>query len=280
MKTLLGGRSLKTIAGAVFDPRHYRAAKNMLLKYPRPFDGMVRYLFATGDYPTSITIKTPTGNITATIYSHDDMLTVNEIFCREDYRCPSHCKTIVDFGSNIGISALYFLSRCPDAFVYLFEPLPQNAERLRKNLRGFENRYEFFQTAVALTTGEVEFGYDETGRYGGIGIAHKKKIRVPCRSANEILNELIIRRGDIDVLKIDIESLEKEILLSLPDCVLRRIKNIFLETKPMFTANPLAPTHGLYRYGNVARFHIIRSEPFPDRLGAPVDMLGGVGSEK
>ena len=45
----------------------------------------------------------------------------------------------VDFGSNIGISALYFLTRNPSVQVYLFEPVPSNIERLRENLKGYEN---------------------------------------------------------------------------------------------------------------------------------------------
>jgi len=54
------------------------------------------------------------------------MLTVNEIFCREDYYCNGSVNVVVDLGSNIGLSALYFLSRNDKAKVYLFEPDPKN----------------------------------------------------------------------------------------------------------------------------------------------------------
>lgn len=254
MSKLLANRSLRTATEAILQLRHYRAAKNAIFRYERPVDAMRRYLFGDGSYPASIRIKTPLGWIEPVLYSHHDMLTVNEIFCREDYRCPADSKTIVDFGSNIGISALYFLTRNKTAFAYLFEPLPRNAERLRKNLRGFEGRYEFSPIAVALTNGEAEFGYEETGRYGGIGVAQGNSIRVPCRAANEILKEVADRHGEVDVLKIDIESLEKEILLNIPGHLLERIKNILMEIEPMFKGNPLPLTHTYSLYGNVARF--------------------------
>jgi hypothetical protein len=170
MSKLLGSRNPITVAKAIFEWRHYRAAKNMLLRYRHPLDATARYLFASGDYPCTVQIKTPLGIIEPTIYSFDDMLTLNEVFCREDYRCSRGASIIVDFGSNIGISALYFLTRSPETFAYLFEPLPQNSERLHQNLRGFEDRYEFSQVAIALTDGEAEFGYESSGRYGGIGL--------------------------------------------------------------------------------------------------------------
>ncbi len=45
---------------------------------------------------------------------------------------PRDISVVVDFGSNIGISALYFLTRNQDIKVYLFEPVPQNILRLKK----------------------------------------------------------------------------------------------------------------------------------------------------
>ncbi|MGI0134980.1 MAG: FkbM family methyltransferase [Candidatus Micrarchaeaceae archaeon] len=240
---------------AIFQLRHYRAGKNMLVSYERPLKAAARYLFGSGNYPVRLRIKTPLGTIEPTLYSRHDMLTVNEIFCRGDYRCGPDVRTIVDFGSNIGLSALYFLTRSPDTFIYLFEPLPQNSERLLRNLHDFEGRYKFSPVAVAVADGDADFGCEETGRYGGIGLAREKTIRVCCRSAKEIVSNVLADRGTIDVLKIDIESFEREVLLNIPTDLLRQIRNIFVEIEPMFTANPLPFTHIFQRYGGVARFH-------------------------
>ncbi len=255
MRKAFAHRSLGTAVRAVFEARHYRAAKNMLLTPDHPFTILKRYLFGSGGYPASVRLRTPLGVIQPVLYCYDDILTLNEVFCRGDYRCPSTATTIVDFGSNIGMSALYFLTRNQAAFAYLFEPLPQNEERLRSNLRGFEERYELSPVAIALENGEAEFGYEKTGRYGGIGLAREQTLRVRCRAANEALREVLRRHGAIDVLKIDIESLEREVLLNIPAEMLLKVEDIFVETDPMFETNPLPSTHVFRRYGRVARFH-------------------------
>ena len=124
--------------------------------------------------------------------------------------------TIVDFGSNIGISAAFFLSAAEKSFCYLFEPLPTNILRLRQNLAGFDPRYKLENVAVALNDGQENFGYEETGRYGGIGVRTGSYIRVPCLNAIRVLAEIINKHGSIDILKIDIEALESEILDAIP----------------------------------------------------------------
>jgi FkbM family methyltransferase len=226
--------------------------KNSFLKYERPFGGLFRYLFAAGHYPVTVSIRTPLGVVRPVIYSHHDMLTVSEIFCREDYRCGEHIKTVVDFGSNIGISALYFLTRNRESFAYLFEPLPCNGERLLKNLHHFEDRYEFYPIAVALSDGEAEFGFEQTGRYGGLGLKREKSMPVPCRGVDSVLRGVLEKRGEIDVLKIDIESLEEEILAAIPQDLLRQIRQIFVEYD--YARNPLPLTHNYVQDADIARF--------------------------
>ena len=232
--------------------RHYRALKNSVLRYEHPLDGLFRYLLAAGRYPAAIPIRTPLGVVRPVIYSHHDMLTVSEIFCREDYCCGDRIETVVDFGSNIGLSALYFLTRNRRCFAYLFEPLPRNGERLLKNLHDFEGRYEFQPVAVALSDDEAEFGFEETGRYGGVGLKRDRVMRVPCREVSSVLRGILEERGEIDVLKIDIESLEEEILAAIPQDLRRRIKQIFVEYN--YARNPLALTHNYVQDGGIARF--------------------------
>ena len=248
-------RTLGQLAGAIVRPRHYRALAGMLLAYDHPFEGLSRYLLGWGTYPVSFGIRTPLGRIRPTLYSFHDMLTLNEIFCRGDYRCGPDIHTVVDFGSNIGLSALYFLTRTPDARCYLFEPLPMNIERLRRNLAGFEERFCLQETAVGLQDGEVSFGCEPTGVYGGIGMEKdqliKDVIRVPCRSANDVLREVLRERGSIDLLKIDIQCLENEVLRAIPEDLLRGIRRVFIEQR--YVTNPL-PLYSFYQYGSVARF--------------------------
>ena len=93
------------------------------------------------------------------------------LFCRWDYRIDPSDRVVVDFGSNIGISALYFhfLTHAPESFVYCFEPLPLNCERLKRTLKNYADRYYLSATAVAPYEGKANFSYEATGRYGSIG---------------------------------------------------------------------------------------------------------------
>ena len=87
-------------------------------------------------------VHTPLDKIGLNVYSYYDMLTINEMFCRLDYRSDDTNRVVVDFGSNIGNSAACFLMRSADPHVYLFEPARGfNIERLRRNLKPFEGRY-------------------------------------------------------------------------------------------------------------------------------------------
>jgi FkbM family methyltransferase len=223
----------------------------MMRTYGRPGATFLRYLFGGGEYPVRITLSTPIGARAVTLYHEHDLLTLNEIFCRRDYDSPGDAEVVADFGSNIGISALYFLTRNPSAHAYLFEPVPMNIERLRTNLAGFEGRYTLFPLAVGTTEGTVPFGCEPTGRYGGIGLQRETQITVQCRPANAVIDEILARHGRIDVLKVDIESLEREITFGLGERA-RRIRTIFVENR--FDANPLEATHSYRQYGSVAQF--------------------------
>jgi FkbM family methyltransferase len=249
---LLAGRPIDSILKAPFERRHWTAAANMFHRYPHSIAVLKRYLLARGPYPTVLSVNTPQGLVPFEIYSHHDLLTINEIFCRLDYRAAPSDHVIVDFGSNIGISAAYFLTTAPQAHAYLFEPLPTNFERLRKNLQPFASRYTLAETAVGTSDGEVEFGWEPTGRYGGVGQPTGNYITVPCIDSNKILEDVIQKHGAIDVLKVDIETLEEAVTIRIPDHLRPKIKRIYVEFP--FTSNPLAQTHTFTQYGTVAQF--------------------------
>ena len=172
---MLGNRGMKQILRAVFGKQHYIALINMAKNYQDFLENTARYLTGIGSYPYDIKIGTPTGIIEPRLYTHHDILTVNEIFCRLDYLADESIKTVVDVGSNIGISALYFLSRNNESKCYLYEPDKRNTEKLKKNLFGFSKRYSLCEKAISHESGQLEMGIEATGRYGGIGIKKSMK---------------------------------------------------------------------------------------------------------
>ena len=103
---MIGNRSTTQLLAAPFQRTHYVALFNMRRRYPRFSDNLVRYLTGKGKYPYDIQVRTPVGLVSMRLYSHHDLLTVNEVFCREDYFADESLRHVVDLGSNIGISAL------------------------------------------------------------------------------------------------------------------------------------------------------------------------------
>jgi FkbM family methyltransferase len=239
----IGGRAPRRVLAAPFQRDHYRAAAQMLRCYPDRLEAMRRYLGGGGDYPYRCRIRTPLGVVTATLHSSDDMLTVNEVFCRQDYRAETNLRVAVDLGANIGISALYFLTRSAHSQVYSWEPDPKNIARLRHNLQGFEDRYRLAEAAVALRTGTATFGVEPIGRYGTLeldmptGHPPTDLIEVETTAIGEILEQVIAHHGQIDILKIDVEGTEEQLVASISDEHLARIETIVYET------NESAPFH-------------------------------------
>lgn len=248
----IAGRDVRTVAKSALQRRHYIAAGNMFRIYKRPGQMFVRYLTGKGTYPCTVAVRTPLSWLNLRLFTPHDLLTLNEIFCRNDYYADAGDKVIVDFGSNIGISAAYFLSRNPEAFAYLFEPLPSNITKLRTNLAEFEGRFALEEVAVGPEDGEVQFGWEETGRYGGVNAQFGNSLTVTCRNSKKVLQEVVDKHGHIDILKVDIETLEEAVVNDIPVELARKINKIYVEF--VFATNPLAQTHTLSQYGDIAQF--------------------------
>jgi FkbM family methyltransferase len=247
-------RSLSAAVRAIMKPDNYIGFARVLARCSSPFDFLKRYMGSRGSYPTSFQVRTPTGNVPLTAYTPDDVLTINEIFFRGDYGTEVNDRVVVDFGSNIGVSATYFLSSNRGAFVYCYEPVPQNVGRLRQQLEAFPDRYQIEEVAVAPQDGPVTFMWEPTGRYGGIGMANGEPMTVTGMDSNSILERVIAERGQIDLLKIDIESLEFETVSRIPEYMARKIKRVIAEFR--FTENPLSATHKMSFKAPITTFRL------------------------
>jgi FkbM family methyltransferase len=219
------------VAKEILSGRNYLALWRMWRVYPSFRENVRRYFLGRGDYPYACQARTPVGIVAPTLFSRHDMWTMNEVFCRQDYGADPTATVVVDVGSNIGISALFFLTRNESSRCWLFEPVPTNVERLRGNLAGYEGRYTVRQVAVAATPGQAEFGVEESGRYGGIGVATGRSIAVDCVGVNDVLEEVLDSHSAVDVLKIDTEGTELEIVGAIRPELLRRVRTLYLEVE-------------------------------------------------
>jgi FkbM family methyltransferase len=216
--------------------------------YEFPWSAASRYFFGRGEYPCSVSVRTPAGLQLVTLFNSHDAITLHEIFCREDYRCPSTPQVVVDLGSNIGISALYFLTRSPAVYCELYEPDPQNIPKLLCNLRPYDGRFTLHEIAVADRAGDFSFTREPTGRYGRLednrrsesshdlltvdGIQSRTgedSIDVRVEHINTVLSNALSRHRTVDLLKIDTEGAELDTLLAIDQALLKRIRYIVIE---------------------------------------------------
>ena len=150
-----------------------------------------------------------------------------EIFDKEIYKFKSDTNSpfIIDCGSNIGLSVIYFKKLFPQAKILTFEPDPEIFKVLEENLHSSDtgNDVERIQACLASTTGEVVFYPDQAD--GGT-MLHQNvgthKISVPSMELGPFMTR------PVDFLKIDIEGAEHEVLESIKT-KLPLVKNIFVE---------------------------------------------------
>lgn len=228
---MLGGRPLARIVKEIARPRNYLALARMFRVCRDPLDIARRYFLGGGTYPHRCELRTPLGDVSATVYSHHDVWTIVEVFCRGDYRVDPDIEVAVDVGSNIGISALYFLTRNSTCRAYLYEPDPRNVERLRRNLESYADRWTLHEAAVGPTAGSVEFGREATGRYGAVGAKTEDVIRVECLAVNALLEDILSRAAAVDVLKVDTEGLEPATIAAIRPELLERVQTIYFESE-------------------------------------------------
>jgi FkbM family methyltransferase len=251
-KQLARSRNIHSVVRAALSKRQHRAVLRALTVCSDPVGLLRDYALGSGSYPCEVALRTPAGNISLQVYSWHDLRTIHEIFLAEDYAIGRNAGVIVDYGSNIGVSAAYFLTRNPTNHCYLFEPVPTNLHRLNHNMEHFRGRYALNTCAVGIENCRIVFGVEDTGRYGGIGQQTGNYITVDCVDSNEILGGVIETHGKIGVLKIDVETMEEAIVEHLSQSLASRIDLLLVEYR--FTKNPLPATHVLSVQGTVSRF--------------------------
>jgi FkbM family methyltransferase len=154
--------------------------------------------------------------------------TYRELFCKEIYQfnCFTDSPIILDCGSNIGLSVLYFKTIYPHARVWAFEPDVHNFALLTKNIQSNNlQNVKAEPAAVWITDGTIQFSGNgsEASRIDETNTSSSNN-SVPCMR----LKNLLCTFETIDFLKMDIEGGEYKVIT---DCVeeLHRVHNFFLE---------------------------------------------------
>lgn len=157
-----------------------------------------------------------------------------EIFIEDNYRIDGlkNVRRIIDAGSNIGISALYFAQTYPDAQIECFEPNPEALSYLEENLKGLPN-ITIQPYALGNKPGTLEFFVDADIKASSIASAsdlmtakHRPSRRVPVEMRQ--LSTFI--DGPVDILKLDIEGGEMQVMEDLVQSgMLSQVQNLLVE---------------------------------------------------
>jgi FkbM family methyltransferase len=154
-----------------------------------------------------------------------------DIFVRRIYHFESQRPDprILDCGSNIGLSILYFKHQYPKARIVGFEPDPDIFSYLEENVLA-NGMQDVRLIRAALSCGANASTFYSDGKYGGSlsesvlsdGAQTWKRYEVPCTRLWKYLDE------PVDFLKMNIEGSEWEVL-SDSESRLRQIKEMVVE---------------------------------------------------
>ena len=148
---------------------------------------------------------------------------VKELFTDQTYffQSTKEKPLIIDCGSNIGLSVLYFKQLYPNSEIICFEPDKAIFNLLIDNLNTFQIQgIRCENAAVWNSNGFINFNSD--GHVGGkIDETQNGKLTKSIR-----LRDFLV--STVDFLKIDIEGAEYELLIDCKD-VLHCVENIFIE---------------------------------------------------
>ncbi len=155
-----------------------------------------------------------------------------DIFVAGDYEtCFDHdSPVIVDCGSNIGVSILYFKTQYPQAKIIGFEPNPDQFKVLERNITANQlTDVTLFKKAVCDKNGTMDFFINEDS-LGSLNMGLVERgTKVPKISVETgLLSDYI--PDSVDLLKIDIEGAEESVLHDLEtQGKLKNIRQIICE---------------------------------------------------
>jgi FkbM family methyltransferase len=219
-----------------------------------------------GTHPDVIQVRAPVGSINIALRNFESLKTCFSIFARNDYRTdPDHRFLVLDIGANIGIAALYFLSRNTDNKVRCYEPDPTNLDYLRWNLSPFGARAEIIGKAVAPSGGRGTLFRAVDGKHSSL----LKDVAISNGFAAESTTELVafddvlrnIGETNEDVLvKLDVEGIEAALVQSVDFCEYPQLRRMLVEST---TCSSLIrrPHHRTLRTGSIEDIEFSRERP-------------------
>lgn len=147
-----------------------------------------------------------------------DVSVMKQVLIEKHYDFPVTLKPkrIIDAGANIGLSAVYFANRFPDAQIVAIEPEKSNFDILQKNIAAYPNIKPMF-AALWPIDDEIQLLDPGTGNHGFQTSSSSKYPETRGQLTKAVCVGTILKeRGwdSVDLLKVDIEGSEKELFES------------------------------------------------------------------
>lgn len=200
------------------DKYNWMAIPRAFAVFAKPFEFF--WHASNGTFPQKVEVRSPTGPVIIKLRNFESLKTCYSVFCREDYKTsPRRSFMALDLGANIGVAALYFLSRNRANRVRCYEPDPTNLDLLYRNLDPYKERVEIVEKAVAPSSGTGTLFRATDGKHSSL----RQDVAVYNGFAAEVPTELIafdeVLRAASDnpevVVKIDVEGIETDLIRSV-----------------------------------------------------------------
>jgi FkbM family methyltransferase len=167
------------------------------------------------------------------VSDESELETIRDVFVEEDYRLGDvgEVRTIVDLGSHIGASVVWFHALYPQARIIAVEPHPVTFRKLLRNVRDLD-RIEALHAAVMDAEGTIPL-YAERQSWSTSAYERPGTRRVG-EAAAWTLDALLASLGieSVDILKLDIEGAEAPVLSSFAG--LRSVGTVIGEFHPQY----------------------------------------------
>ena len=150
-------------------------------------------------------------------------------FLKDDYsKLPVKGKTVIDIGSNIGDTPIYFALNGATKVIGL-EPFPKNYEIASKNItyNNFSDKITLLLAGCAPNTGEITINPDYNSNIESTLNESTQGIKIPLLTLEQILDKYDISSQSI--LKMDCEGCEYDTIKSASEEILKRFSHIQIE---------------------------------------------------
>lgn len=178
-----------------------------------------------------------------------DIIAFKQVYIWGEYEYPIHgnVNTIIDGGANIGCASRWFGNKFPEAKIIAIEPEEENFKLLQKNTSNSKN-ITCIKRGLWSKTCNLKIESTTVANWNFRLVETAEPLNaIPAISINNLLTQFSIDR--IDILKLDVETAEKNIFENDYETWLPKTRYIFIETHDFMEKGcSKAVMNAIYKY--------------------------------